>query len=249
MGASEIEIRRAAERLTNCRSCAVMTGAGVSAESGVPTFRDAQTGLYANVDPMKLASVEGFREDPAMVWRWYMARFGRARVVEPNPGHFALARLAARIERFTLITQNVDDLHERAGCPDVLHLHGSIARYFCTDCGEDHTLTDDDRAAPEPPACAHCGGMIRPGVVWFGEALPRDIFGAAERACRTAEVMLVAGTSGVVFPAADLPFVARSAGAYLIDVNPERTLISDRADLFLEGPSGEVLPRVLGAMD
>lgn len=248
MGRAEL-IAEAARALARARRCVALTGAGVSAESGVATFRDADTGLYGNIDPMKIATAEGFRRDPGLVWRWYMGRFGKLHEARPNDGHRALSALAARFERFTLVTQNVDDLHERAGSVDVLHLHGSIARYKCVACAKPHALSSEEEAADRPPACVDCGRMVRPDVVWFGEPLPTTIFAEAERACVRAEAMIVAGTSGVVFPAAELPFVAKRAGAFVIDVNPEETPISRMADLHLEGPSGELLPQLLAAFE
>jgi NAD-dependent deacetylase len=216
----------------------------------VPTFRDAQTGLWARFDPETLASPRGFAADPGLVWRWYMGRFGRAREVRPNPGHLALARLEAHrgYRDFALYTQNVDDLHERAGSRAVHHLHGRITSFRCHECSAPHSLRAEDQTASQPPACRRCGGLVRPDVVWFGEMLPEGILERAWAAAGDCAVLLVAGTSGQVYPAADLPRLAQRAGARVIDVNPEPTGISSRADVFLRGPSGEVLPRVLRAM-
>lgn len=241
--------RRAGRLLAEAKSVLCLTGAGVSAESGVPTFRDAQSGLYANMDPMDLASVAGFRKDPGLVWRWYMARFGQLATVEPNPGHRALAELESRVSAFTLVTQNVDDLHERAGSIDVVHLHGSIARYRCFDCEMPHSLSIEEMAAQEPPNCPNCGDLIRPDVVWFGEDLPGAQLARARQLAMEAQVLLVVGTSGQVFPAAEIPYWAKTHGATVIDVNVEASPISRMADLFLRGPSGEILPSVVEAVD
>lgn len=241
--------RRAAKMLSDARTVLCLTGAGVSAESGVPTFRDAQTGLYANRDPMDLASPGGFRRDRALVWGWYMERLARLGEVEPNPGHHALAELETSVPRFTLVTQNVDDLHERAGSIDVIHLHGSIARFRCFDCGHPYELRPEERTAPEPPYCPDCGDFIRPDVVWFGEELPGEHLARARQLAMEAQVLLVAGTSGTVFPAAEIPYWAKTNGATVIDVNLEVTPISRIADIFLRGPSGEVLPDLLAAME
>jgi NAD-dependent deacetylase len=191
-----------------------------------------------------------------------MARFGRAREVDPNPGHWVLARLEAWFGgrgadpalpvrapgSFALYTQNVDDLHERAGSQAVHHLHGSIHRYRCNACEAPHPLREEDRAAETPPRCARCGNLVRPDVVWFGEALPLEVLASAERAARSCEAMLVVGTSGLVYPAAGLPQLALRAGASVVEVNPEETPISRSAEVFLQGPSGAMLPAVLDAL-
>jgi NAD-dependent deacetylase len=226
------------------RSIMVLTGAGVSAESGVPTFRDAQTGLWSHFDPQRLASPEGFEADPGLVWRWYMSRLRGCEAARPNPGHAALAELERRSPELILYTQNVDDLHERAGSRRVEHLHGSIARFRCHGCGRPHALKEEEREAAEPPRCS-CGSCVRPDVVWFGEMLPAGILERAWADAQRCDLMLVAGTSGIVQPAAQFPAVARASGRVVIDVNPERGPISDLADLHLQGPSGEILPQLL----
>ena len=233
------ELHTAATRLAWARRVVCLTGAGVSAESGLATFRDAQMGQWTRDDPMQLASPEGFAANPGLVWRWYMARLSEVEAAAPNTGHVA---------HLTLVTQNVDDLHERAGSRDVLHLHGTISRFRCHRCGTAHTLTDADRAATEPPQCLVCGGRIRPAVVWFGENLPGDEIVDAQAAAERCDVMLVVGTSGVVYPAASLPWMAQRAGAAIIDVNPTPTPFSEAATVFLRGPSGVVLPLLLAVM-
>lgn len=241
-------INRAAEILRSAKSVLCLTGAGISAESGIATFRDAQTGLWSNFDPQTLASQSGFAADPGLVWRWYMERLGAVEQAHPNSGHRALAELAQQVERFTLVTQNIDDLHERAGSEGVLHIHGRITKFRCNRCGQTHALTATERANQEPPTCLTCGEHVRPDVVWFGENLPGRVLDAAWRAAERCDVALVVGTSAVVYPAAQVPLVAKQQGAVLIDINPECTPISEVADLFLQGTGGEVLPTLLAAM-
>lgn len=238
----------AASLLNRARRIVCLTGAGVSAESGIPTFRDAQTGLWARFDPLQLASQEGFALEPGLVWQWYMARLRTVERAQPNPGHLALAHLERRAPHFTLVTQNVDDLHERAGSHSALHLHGRIDRFHCNRCGFDHTLTAQERSAPEPPQCLACGDSVRPSVVWFGESLPGRILDHAWRAAERCDVMLVVGTSGVVYPAAQLPLLAHQFGARIIEVNPERSTLADLLHVHLQGPAGVLLPALLAAM-
>jgi len=235
----------AADLLANAQAVAVLTGAGVSAESGISTFRDAQSGLWSHFDPQQLASQEGFAADPGLVWRWYMHRLAAVEAAAPNPGHLALAALERQTPTFTLITQNVDDLHERAGNTHTLHLHGHIARFFCNECQTPYTLRPDDRTAPMPPVCKFCTGYIRPGVVWFGEMLPEYEMRAAWRAADTCDLFLVIGTSGVVYPASQLPARARRHGTPIIEINPEPSELSALADICLRGPSGAVLPQLV----
>jgi NAD-dependent deacetylase len=223
---------------------AVLTGAGISAESGIPTFRDAQTGLWATFDPMQLASEEGFRADPPTVWRWYAWRRTLVAKAQPNAGHRALARAGPRYRRFDLITQNVDGLHARAGSRPI-ELHGNIMRTQCLEgCG----YVEDDPAqlpAGEPPRCPRCGSWLRPGVVWFGEMLDPSDLEAAEASASACDLMLVVGTSGLVYPAAGLPAIARHCRARVIIVNPEPTELDGQADAVIRGPAAEVLPALL----
>ncbi len=239
---------QAAQVLRQAQRIVCLTGAGVSAESGVATFRDALTGLWSNFDPEQLASEAGFAANPGLVWRWYMERLQTVERVQPNPGHTALAQLEATAPHFVLFTQNVDDLHERAGSRNVHHLHGSITRFCCTSCREEHYLQADERRQPLPPHCLYCNGLVRPAVVWFGEMLPYAILKEAWYAVEHCDLLLVVGTSGVVYPAAQLPFTAKQYGATVIDINPEPTPISEMADLYLPGRSGEILPQVIEAM-
>ncbi|MBC6937076.1 MAG: NAD-dependent deacylase [Chloroflexi bacterium] len=246
-------LQRAGERLLNSRSLAVLTGAGISKESGVPTFRDALDGLWARYDPAQLATPGAFARNPKLVWDWYEYRREMVRAAQPNPGHYALTALQKRFPHMRIITQNVDDLHERAGSAGVIRLHGSIAANRCFfDCQgsptpvDISTLTWDKNSGP--PCCPHCGRWVRPDVVWFGEMLPPDAIESATFASAHADVMLVVGTSGVVTPAANMPFIAKRAGAFIIEINPVESQITPIADIWLAGPSGEVLPRLVEAL-
>ena len=234
---------------------AVLTGAGMSAESGIPTFRDARTGLWASHDPMRLASPEGFAADPGLVWRWYAERRAGVIAAEPNAGHRALAAFQrAHPGRLAIVTQNVDDLHQRAGSEDAIRLHGDLLedRWFdaCRRHARGGNVCDPAWAAPgEPPACAECGNRVRPGVVWFGEALPLAAFEAAERAVKACDVLLVVGTSGAVHPAAGLALQARRAGAQVVIVNPHPSELDAVAHRRLRGTAAGLLPRLLGPVD
>lgn len=218
---------------------AVLTGAGISAESGIPTFRDAG-GLWKNFKPEELATPEAFARDPKLVWEWYDWRRQIIARAEPNAGHKALVRLG---NRATIITQNVDGLHERAGSANVLRVHGSIWTIRCLQCGKER---EDHRAPlPEIPPRCECGGLLRPGVVWFGEDLPHSVWDNAEKAARNADLLLVVGTSAVVYPAASLVPLARRAGAKVVEINPGETPISASVDHSLRGAAGEVLPKLI----
>ncbi|MBN2470289.1 MAG: NAD-dependent deacylase [Anaerolineae bacterium] len=247
-------IKQAAELLCVCQRLVVLTGAGVSKESGVPTFRDALDGLWARYDPEQLATVRAFRQDPKLVWDWYEYRRAMVRQAQPNPGHLALAELERLLPEVVIVTQNVDDLHQRAGSADVVALHGAIMRSKCfNNCqGESTVIAVDgpgkDTAQDGPPRCPHCGGWLRPDVVWFGESLPQAALQRAIALAERADVMLVVGTSGVVQPAASLPFIAYEAGAEVIDINPNPSGISEIARLWLQGPSGELLPKLVVAL-
>lgn len=231
------------ERLRSARRIAVLTGAGVSQESGLQTFRDAQTGLWAQYRPEELASPEAFRRDPKLVWDWYAWRREAVKAVRPNPGHYALTEMEQRVPNFTLITQNVDGLHLMAGSRNLLELHGNIQRVRCAEC---HTFTetwgDDSESVPR---CQVCGGLLRPDVVWFGESLPRDSLEAAVEAARSCDVFLSIGTSGVVQPAASLAFAAHNRGALVLEINAEPTPLTSKANYALHGKSGEILPRLV----
>jgi len=221
---------------------AVLTGAGVSAESGVPTFRGAG-GLWKQHRAESLATPEAFARDPKLVWEWYDWRRGTLAKVQPNPGHYALVELEKRAPGFTLITQNVDGLHELAGTRNVLRVHGSIWSVRCLACGVER----EDRRTPLPeiPPRCECGGMLRPGVVWFGEALPSAVWRKAEAAARAADLFLVIGTSAIVYPAAGLAQIAKASGARVVEINVAATALSEEIDESLRGPSGELLPLLL----
>ena len=220
-----------------------MTGAGVSQESGLRTFRDAQTGLWAQYKPEDLASPEAFRRDPKLIWDWYAWRREAVKGVRPNAGHYALVDIEARVPEFTLITQNVDGLHRMAGSKNVLELHGNIQRVRCAECyAFTETWGDDTESVPQ---CSICGGLLRPDVVWFGEALPRDQLEAAVEAARTCDVFFSIGTSGVVQPAASLAHAARNRGAVVVEINAEPTPLTPKADYVLHGKSGEILPQLV----
>ncbi len=222
----------------------VLTGAGISAESGVPTFRDAQTGLWERYRPEDLATPEAFARDPELVWRWYAWRRELIGGVEPNAGHRALADLENRVPRFTLATQNVDGLHRLAGSRDVLELHGDISR---TICSRERVTVDLEGLQGEPPVCPGCGAYLRPDVVWFGEALPVEAFEMAREAAHESDVFLSVGTSSLVQPAASLPDAALAGGATVIEINPEPTPLTPHADYALRSPAGETLPALLPA--
>jgi NAD-dependent deacetylase len=231
--------------IARARSVAVLTGAGVSAESGVPTFRDAHTGLWAQFDPQKLATPDAFRRNPKLVWDWYAWRRQLVAKTEPNAGHRALAVLEARVSDFVLITQNVDGLHRRAGSRNVVELHGNIGRVKCS---RENTIVEHwTEIGDEVPRCAGCGALLRPDVVWFEETLPPDALQAAEDAARRCQILLVVGTSAEVYPAAALPDYAKSAGATIVEINPNPTPLSDAADYVLRAPAGAVLPALVAA--
>ncbi len=238
-------VQAARERVAGARRLVVLTGAGMSAESGVPTFRDAQSGLWSRFDPMQLASPEGFCANPPLVWRWYAWRRELVERARPNAGHLALARAAGRFASLRIVTQNVDGLHQRAGSTDVIEVHGNIVRTRCSaNCGVVIDLTVD-LPPGEPPRCPNCGDWLRPDVVWFGELLDPVGLQAAEAACEDCDVLLVVGTSGLVHPAAALPLRARRAGACVIVVNPEQTGLDSIGQIVLAGTAAGVLPALL----
>jgi NAD-dependent deacetylase len=248
-------ILQAAQRLATARRVVASTGAGVSRESGVPTFRDAMEGLWAKYDPTQLATPEAFRANPRLVWDFYAYRRDLVRQTQPNPGHHALVELEALVPHFALITQNVDQHHQTAGSRDIIPLHGNLFAFKCSlDCQGSPTpiaYTDPpaDSGSPLPPPCPHCGrGLVRPDVVWFGETLPIQHLSRAFEEAQSCDVMLVIGTSGAVYPAAQLPIEALKAGATVIEINPQPSELTPHMSLYLPGPSGEVLPKLVAAL-
>jgi NAD-dependent deacetylase len=243
-----------AQAIHDAKLVAILTGAGVSKESGVPTFRDAMEGLWAKYDPQELATPTAFLANPKLVWDWYQWRREMIKKAQPNPGHIALAKLQEYKQHVHVITQNVDDLHEQAGSKDIIHLHGNIAQDKCFDnCQGDPTLVDisliiHDKDAGPPP-CPYCFGLVRPNVVWFGEMLSPDDIRRAAEISQTCDVMLVVGTSGMVSPASQLPGIAKAVKAKIVEVNPDETPISRLADWTLRGASGVMLPKVIEALD
>ncbi len=229
----------------------MLTGAGVSAESGIPTFRDKQTGLWENFDAAELATPSAFERDPALVWGWYEWRRMRVLRAEPNPAHQAIAAMTERVPGLTLITQNVDDLHERAGSRHVLHLHGELARPYCEACRNPYAHRAGIPQLPEggsklePPRCEACGARVRPGVVWFGESLPELEWLAALEAVKGCDAFLSVGTSAIVQPAASLLDLANRARAVTVLVNLNATEADAEATFVLRGPAGEVLPHLV----
>jgi NAD-dependent deacetylase len=243
----QASLARARAALAAARSVAVLTGAGISAESGIPTFRDALTGMWTRFRAEDLATPEAFLRNPRMVWEWYAWRREKVESVAPNAGHRALAALEEACTRrgaeFTLITQNVDGLHHAAGSRQVHELHGNIRRVKCFDQG--HRATSWKDGPESPPRCPLCGSMLRPDVVWFGEMLPEQELERAFKCASRCDVFLSVGTSGLVEPAASLAFLAMESGATVIEVNPASTPLSARAAVALAGPAGAILPRLV----
>jgi NAD-dependent deacetylase len=231
------------EKLRKANFVAVLTGAGVSAESGIKTFRDPD-GLWAKLNPAELASVDGFMANPNLVWEWYQQRREIINSSKPNSGHHALVEMEKLFDYFVLITQNVDRLHQTAGSKNVHELHGNIIENHCFKCKKPYTqkINLDDKKLP---LCPNCGGMIRPSVVWFGEMLPQKALYASEEAAKKCDVFFSIGTSSEVYPAAALPFTAAQYGAYTVEVNPNTTSFSRYADVCLKSPSGIALPELV----
>ena len=234
------------DALRASRHVCVLSGSGISAESGVPTFREAQTGLWEKFDPHELATPEAFLRDPELIWRWYRWRRELVAKVEPNAGHRALVDLASQVREFTLITQNVDGLHQRAGSDNVIEFHGNIFedRCFVEGC----VVTDASDVSSAVPACPACGGQLRPGVVWFGEAIPEDALNKATAAASTCDLFFSIGTSSLVWPAAGLADTARTAGATIVEVNPNPTPLSDMSDFCLSGNAGKIVPELVSRL-
>lgn len=238
------DIDKARALVARAGRIAALTGAGISAESGIPTFRGAG-GLWRNFRPEQLATPQAFIRDPQTVWEWYYWRRGLIAQAEPNAGHRALVDIERRVPVFTLITQNVDGLHDRAGSRNIRKVHGDIWISRCSRCA--YEVTDSAIEFHGLPRCPDCGGLLRPGVVWFGESLPPQVWQDAERAVCESQLLIVAGTSAQVYPAAGLIDLGRSAGASIIEVNLDSTDYSASVDVALHGPCGELLPLLLAA--
>lgn len=234
-----------AYKIKSTRKVVVLTGAGVSKESGLDTFRDV-CGYWSKYNPYELASPQGFQQNPLLVWQWYQARRNRAKQAQPNPGHIALAQMEEIFPEFFLFTQNVDRLHHRAGSKKVYELHGNIFDSHCFSCGANYDkpfeIGDDETTIPH---CHRCGGLIRPSVVWFGESLPVDVLSLAYEQTRNCDLFFTIGTSTEVYPAADLPYLAKSSGAFVVEINPNETSFTRYADLSYREKSGEILPSIL----
>lgn len=229
--------------LPSTKSICVLTGAGISAESGVPTFRGTD-GLWSKFKPEELANFQAFMKNPELVWEWYTYRKKIMKDVLPNPAHRALVEMERLIDDFTLVTQNVDNLHRLAGNKRVLELHGNIERSYCIKCRKeafDVMLEEKGKV----PRCESCGGLIRPDVVWFGEMLPQETFREAVDAASRCDIFLCIGTSGIVYPAASLPHVARDQGSYVVEINPEYTDLSPIVSETIIGKAGTVVPALL----
>lgn len=239
---------RLLHRLASARAVVAFTGAGVSAESGVPTFRGPD-GIWGKFEPEELANVDAFMRNPELVWAWYKHRQHIISSVQPNPGHHAIAEMERLFPVFSVVTQNIDNLHRRAGSSNVIELHGNIERSYCMKCGAAYVHEDIIRQDGAPHCTRmHCSGLIRPDVVWFGEMLPDDEWNKAISAAGRADVFFSIGTSAVVHPAAALPLTAKHQGALLVEINPEPTSITANVDEFLQGSSGKVLPALCERM-
>lgn len=236
------------ERVREARRVVAFSGAGVSKESGLDTFRGAG-GLWERMRPEEMATPQAFRADPAKVWQWYAWRWKTGSGAQPNPAHRALVRLEEVFPSFTLVTQNVDGLHARAGSRNLLELHGTVLRAHCNRCGRSRDMGEAIAESPEEPPVCSCGGRFRPSVVWFGESLPEDVLFRASQEASSCEVFLSVGTSSTVYPAAGLIELAHQAGACLIEVNPEPTPFSGLMDLRLAAPAGEAVPALVDAME
>lgn len=239
----EDKINSLVDILLNCNNVTALTGAGISAESGIGTFRDAD-GYWSKFNPQDLASKDGFITNPELVWSWYQSRLKVLHRSEPNNGHKSLVEFEKHIKQFNLVTQNVDGLHQRAGSKNVIELHGSIARNKCLECNLPYhnSIFDGSQSLSK---CHICNGLIRPDVVWFGELLPEDEINRAEVYSTECELFFSIGTSSVVYPAANLPRIAKNCGAFIVEINPNLTSLSSLADIRFEYPSGEILPKIL----
>jgi NAD-dependent deacetylase len=236
--------------LRNGCNIVALTGSGISVESGIPTFRDAQTGLWSRYDPHELATANAFRRNPKLVWEWYAWRRKIVNGAKPNSGHYALSAVQEFLHSqgacFTIITQNIDGLHQRAGCINLLELHGNINRMKCFD--EDKPITSVPPTNNIPPRCPNCGGLLRPDVVWFGESLPADTLQEAWEVTRSCDIFFSIGTSTVVEPAASLPYQALHQGSIVLEINPNQTLLTQYATMAIQGSAGQVIPELVNTV-
>lgn len=233
------------EELKNSKKIVFFTGAGISAESGIPTFR-GEGGIWNKLKPEELANFNAFLRNPDLVWEWYQYRRKIINETKPNPGHLAIVEFENYFD-VTVVTQNVDNLHRRAGSKKIYELHGNIEKNYCINCKKRFDDVDFSNFEKNVPKCDSCGGLIRPDVVWFGEFLPEDQFEASEKAARECDILFAVGTSAVVYPAANIPYIAKRNGAVLVEINLERTDLSNYANFSFLGKSGEILPEILRA--
>lgn len=254
MDAADTQLADALRLARRARTVEVFTGAGMSAESGLVTFRDKDTGLWSKVDPAALASVDSWAKDPEPMWAWYLWRSKLANQADPNAGHRAIGEWGELdgVERVGVTTQNIDNLHERGGADEVVHLHGSLFEYRCSSCSRpwegEVEIPDEPVERMTPPACPLCGDLVRPGVVWFGEALPQREWALAEQRMREADLVIIVGTSGVVQPAASLPLIAAERGTPLLEISPEETELSRFADVSWRTTAAAGLPELVMGM-
>ncbi len=238
-------IKRAADIIANSKKLLVFTGAGISAESGIPTFR-GQDGLWENYRVEDVATPEAFLRNPRLVWKFYSERRRKALSVKPNAAHYAVARLEKLFDDFLVVTQNVDDLHRKAGNKKLIEIHGNLFREKCTACA---FIRNSESSYEEPPLCPDCGAMLRPDVVWFGEPLPEKEINEAFDFAEEADTVIVIGTSAIVFPAAQLPFIVYNHGGKVIEVNLEPTPVTDIANVSIFEKCGIVLPKILDEIE
>ena len=242
----EETIRNVAELLLKSKYVIALTGAGISAESGIPTFR-GKDGLWRKYRPEELATFSAFIKNPKLVWEWYAWRISMVLNAKPNPAHIALSKMEQMGILKALITQNVDDLHERAGSRNIVKFHGSILKVKCIKCDFEGHLQEPPKDIP--PKCPKCDSLLRPGVVWFGEPIPKQALREAEIHVRNADAIIVIGTSGVVYPAGAIPFIVKERGGAVIEININQTAITPIADYFLQGKAGEILPLVVRKLE
>jgi len=228
-------------KLRDAKSVVILTGAGISAESGIPTFR-GEDGLWKKYRAEELATPWAFERDPALVWEWYDWRRGIIHTKKPNPAHYVVTNMENRYPKFTLVTQNVDGLHKASGTKNILEVHGCIWNIRCIKCNTE-TENYDVPIGKIPPVC-ECGGLLRPGVVWFGESLPSEVLTKTMKALEVCDLLFVIGTSAYVQPAASFPIMAKQNGAFVVEINKEKTPLSEYVDLQLTGPAGVILPEL-----